>query len=200
MMMTPPVTTVQIPRPNKLVAMLFSTPVLLHRLGLGPLLPPMFLIMTAPGRKSGRIYHTALECRSFGDSLWVVSGWGEQTQWYKNLRANPVVTLQHRGQIYAARATFIDDEEDRVRVMKRFRESMGAEVFDQVYGRLFGVPPNSTAAAREQVYSQVRPVRFDRLRNQPAPYAGVTADLLWVWPALAAAFLVGWFVSSRRRT
>lgn len=75
---------------------LFKIPILLYRLGLQRMLGPYFLLLTTTGRKSGKRRHTALEYEYDLEKrrYRVAAGWGGNTDWYRNLRADPHVTVQ----------------------------------------------------------------------------------------------------------
>jgi len=76
-------------------AFLFRLPVHLYRARLGWLLGSRFLFLTHIGRKSGRPRHTVVEvARRLSTGYDVCSGFGERSQWYRNVLANPRVTIQ----------------------------------------------------------------------------------------------------------
>ena len=65
------------------------------------------LLLTTKGRTSGREYTHPLIYREYnGDYLIVASKGGadEPPSWYRNLEADPDVTVQIRGDVFAARA------------------------------------------------------------------------------------------------
>jgi deazaflavin-dependent oxidoreductase (nitroreductase family) len=69
----------------------FRLPRHLYRLGFGWLLGHRFVLITHFGRRSGRTYTTVLEVIRYEPrtpELWVVSGFGAQADWLRNIRAN----------------------------------------------------------------------------------------------------------------
>ena len=66
-------------------------PIHLYRWGLGALLGNRLMLLEPTGRKSGTARFTCLEVieRPATDRILVASGFGETSQWYRNLRANP---------------------------------------------------------------------------------------------------------------
>ncbi|MER7368460.1 nitroreductase family deazaflavin-dependent oxidoreductase [Nonomuraea wenchangensis] len=65
------------------------------------------LLLTTKGRNSGRPYTTPLIYQRHGDLYLVVASYGgapDDPQWYKNLRADPEVEVQVKGERFAARA------------------------------------------------------------------------------------------------
>jgi hypothetical protein len=66
--------------PTGALRLAFRLPVYLYRLGLGRLLGHRFLLLTHRGRRSGRVYQTALEVVRYEPSsreVVAASGWGE---------------------------------------------------------------------------------------------------------------------------
>ena len=66
-------------RPTGALRLAFRLPIYLYRLGLGQLLGHRFMLLTHRGRRSGRVYQTALEVVRYDPSLRetvVASGWG----------------------------------------------------------------------------------------------------------------------------
>ncbi|QYC43223.1 Deazaflavin-dependent nitroreductase [Nonomuraea coxensis DSM 45129] len=65
------------------------------------------LLLTTKGRNSGRPYTTPLIYQRHGDVYLIVASYGgapDDPQWYKNLRADPEVEVQVKGEKFAARA------------------------------------------------------------------------------------------------
>jgi deazaflavin-dependent oxidoreductase (nitroreductase family) len=72
------------------------------------------LLLTTTGRRTGRKYTTPLIYQKTGDDYVVVaskSGAEEHPDWYLNLRANPEVGVQVRGDKFTARARTATPEE-----------------------------------------------------------------------------------------
>lgn len=77
-----------------------------------PTLP--MLTLTTTGRRSGRPRSVQLAYHADGDDLLVVAsamGQARHPDWLYNLRANPEVEVQTRGQRFRAMARVLDDEE-----------------------------------------------------------------------------------------
>ena len=72
------------------------------------------LLLTARGRRSGKLYRTALIYGQDGDNYIIVASKGgaaEHPEWYRNLTANPDVEVQVMGDRFAARARTATDKE-----------------------------------------------------------------------------------------
>ncbi|OBI60659.1 hypothetical protein A5706_17555 [Mycobacterium sp. E796] len=57
-------------------------------------------LLTHVGRRSGRVYQTPLGTNPYGDGFLLPLGYGPQTDWYRNLLAAGVGTLNWRGRTY----------------------------------------------------------------------------------------------------
>ncbi len=99
--------------PGPVFKWLFKIPILYYRLGLGWMIGKRFLLLTSIGRKTGKARHTPLEYEySQSEDCYRVSpGWGGHTDWYKNIRHNPNVTVQVGRRIFQAVAEPAPDEE-----------------------------------------------------------------------------------------
>ena len=82
--------------PGKILRFGLRLPIRLYRMRLGWLLGDRFLMLTHKGRKSGFLHETVIEVVGHDketDTYYVVSGWGEKSDWYQNIRSSPVVTV-----------------------------------------------------------------------------------------------------------
>ena len=75
---------------------IFKLPILQYKLGLGWMIGRYILLLTTTGRKSGLPRHTPLEYEydRAHDRYRIMAGWGGNTDWYRNLLADPHVTAQ----------------------------------------------------------------------------------------------------------
>ncbi|GAA1862338.1 nitroreductase family deazaflavin-dependent oxidoreductase [Microbacterium koreense] len=73
---------------------LMRVPITLYRWGLGSLLGTRFVLIEHVGRVSGQRREVVVEVIERGpDTLYVASGWGTRSQWYRNLKANGIARL-----------------------------------------------------------------------------------------------------------
>ena len=82
--------------PHGLLRLGLRLPMWLYRLHLGWLFGNRFLLLTHIGRKSGLPRQTVIEVvkhDSYSDRFFVVSGWGNQSDWYQNIQKNPDVII-----------------------------------------------------------------------------------------------------------
>ena len=152
-------------------------PLVLHRLGLGPLVSLLpLLIVTTRGRKSGLPRHSVLEYRRHGSKHYVVSAWGKRTQWFQNLLANPLVTIQKGKEQFGARASVVDDSGEALRVLYLFRKKAPI-IYDALLARL-SASESVNARTLPDISSQFVIVRLEPVGDEPTP-AALPSDLAW---------------------
>lgn len=122
---------------------LFKMPLLQYKLGMGWMIGKYVLLLTTTGRKSGKPRCTPLEYEydSENDRYRIVAGWGGNTDWFKNLKANPKVHVQVGRRKFNAIAEFASDEEVARHMMdlsKRYPSMV------QVWNRWSDVPVDDT--------------------------------------------------------
>lgn len=166
---------------------LLKLPVVLWRLGLGRVLP--LSILTATGRSSGLPRRTALYPHDLDGRTYLWCPYGSHAQWYRNVLAGPVVTLQSRRGSRVLRASTLTDERETLRLVTELRRFGGS--FFETYLDGEGLTGTDEELARS-------PERLHLLRLDPTTEPGppaLRADLGWVWLVVAAALaLVVWAV------
>lgn len=78
-------------------------------------LPSQTLLETT-GRKSGQPRRTPLDGSRVGDQFWFVSEFGENSQYVKNIEANPTVRVRLRGRWHNGTARLMPDDDPRTRL------------------------------------------------------------------------------------
>lgn len=187
--------TVPIPYPSGLWRSLLRAPLLGYRLGLGSLLNAAHLmVLTTRGRKSGQPRFTPIEYRRHGSKIYLISGWGDQPQWYQNLLTDPLATAQLGGRRYCVLADRVTDPAEAVRALNLFRRVAPGR-YDAVLGRL--VESDVNARTLPDLSNQFTVMRLDIIPDEPA-LPGVVADLIWLWPVALGAFALVSVVRSSR--
>ncbi len=99
---------------NMFIAPLYKL-YLLPLLGMGKLV----LVLTTRGRKSGKRRDTPIGYFRYKDTMHLISGWGTEANWYKNIRAYPDdVYVQVGFHRFRARAEQVQDREELNAMMK----------------------------------------------------------------------------------
>ena len=137
--------------PGKALRFGLRLPIWLYRARLGWLLGDRFLMLTHTGRKSGLERHTVIEVVQHNkdtDTYYVVSGWGEKSDWYQNIRKDPSVTIRTGGRKFKSIAEIIPVENAIEIVQTYAREHPMA--FNELSGLFLGerMKPGSDAPQR----------------------------------------------------
>lgn len=123
---TPDAPTFDRGRPGFLRRLFFKAPTALYR---GPVANVMrdrcILMLTTTGRRSGLPRTTGASFMPVGDHFVVFSGWGVRSDWYRNLLANPEVTIRVGGRTTKATAVPVADPDRRQDLMRQMRERSG---------------------------------------------------------------------------
>jgi deazaflavin-dependent oxidoreductase (nitroreductase family) len=87
----------------------------------------VLVILAITGRKSGTRLHKPMCVREDGDDLVVAASIGGQPshpQWYRNLIANPEVTVEYKGESFEATASTVPNGPDRDRLFGLLSEEI----------------------------------------------------------------------------
>jgi deazaflavin-dependent oxidoreductase (nitroreductase family) len=91
-----------------------------------------FVLLTTTGAKTGQQHTTPVCVREDGGDLVVAGSMGgmrKHPQWYRNLQADPELTVEYLGDTYRARAELVPNSKDRDRLF-----DMLSEVIIGLYG------------------------------------------------------------------
>lgn len=122
--------------PTGLRRKLWRLPILLYRLGLGPLLGRRVMLLTHTGRVSGLPRRAVIEVVRHDEHGYVAaSGFGPRADWYRNVLANPEVILQVGGRVLrAAAAPLTADEGAEIMATYAPRHPAAARRLCQIMG------------------------------------------------------------------
>lgn len=163
-----------------------KAPLMLWRLGLGPLSGKVMMVITVTGRKSGLARQTIVEYHTLNGRKYAPSGFGAKAQWYKNIQANPLVTVQTASGTESMQAVRVTSDEELKAVYELFQHRNPA--FFNYYLQSLGI--QSTVADFITQKDKVHILRFDPTTETTPP--GLTTDLTWVWPIVLLTLLGIW--------
>jgi deazaflavin-dependent oxidoreductase (nitroreductase family) len=113
-------------RPGGLRRLFFKAPIALYRDGPGELMRcRCIILLTTTGRRSGQPRTNGVSFMPLGDHFIVFSGWGVRSDWYRNVLANPDVTIQVGNRTLRATAAPVADPERRRELMRQMRARAG---------------------------------------------------------------------------
>ncbi|HYO88812.1 MAG TPA: nitroreductase family deazaflavin-dependent oxidoreductase [Candidatus Limnocylindrales bacterium] len=129
-------TVFTLPDPNGIQHAFYRLPLWGYRLGLGGVLDKFNIAaLTTLGRKSGKPRFAALEYRQHGSKIYIISGWGEQANWVRNLEQHPQVTLRRGVRVQAGRAAVVSDRNEVFRALTLFYRTNPA-AYERMFKRL----------------------------------------------------------------
>jgi deazaflavin-dependent oxidoreductase (nitroreductase family) len=118
--------------------------------------------------------------------IYVVPGWGQRTQWYRNIQADPHVTVQRRGQTFSAIACRVAGQSELSTVFHHVR---GTSPMWKPFLSSWGIEDNleDFLSKRDRIIA----LRLDRTEDHPT-LPPLRVDLWWVWLLLAVLSLLNW--------
>lgn len=178
---------------------LFRVPTVLWRLGLGPLLARFevrgghLVMLTVRGRTSGRPRHTPVTAHTVDGRTYLWCPYGKSAQWFRNVTADPLVTVQAAGGPRAMRAVPVAGAGEALEVVDELRR------FDDTFLHSYLGAEGVTDTPEEIVRNWQR---LHLRRLDPTDAGGppaLTADLVWLWPVAGVAAAVGLRSATRNR-
>lgn len=170
----------------------FRLPFLLWRLGMGPLFGRVILILTTTGRRSGLPRRAALEYHKMGGKKYAVSAFGTRSEWYRNILADPYVSIQSADGSERAVARRVSDDKELLSVFQVFMRR--DPPITRWYLRSLGIQPDGESILANK--DRIHLLRFDPTGEAAPP--GLDVDLAWLWP-VALLWLLLFFPRRRRK-
>jgi deazaflavin-dependent oxidoreductase (nitroreductase family) len=165
-----------LPDPNGIQRVFYRLPLLAYRLGFGGMMDRLRIAaLTTRGRSSGKARFAALEYRQHGSKVYILSGWGEQANWVRNLEHAPQVTLRRGARVQAGLAAIVRDRSEVFRALTLFYRSNPA-YYERIFKRA-GQRDSLDALSLPQLANRIIVVRVDPLSTPPVlPAAPVDAQ------------------------
>lgn len=148
------------------------------------------LVLRVRGRKSGVIRETPLNYLIADGSVWIMAGFGERTEWYRNILADPAVEVRLPGREFAGTAEVVADAGLRARMIPRLVRACG------VPGMM--VVPSPWTSPDEEILDATSFVPLLQIQMRDGSAVEATADdpggYGWVWRQglVVVASIVGW--------
>jgi deazaflavin-dependent oxidoreductase (nitroreductase family) len=149
---------------NGTLRRLFRAPVYLYRWNCGWLLGRRFLLLIHIGRRTGLRRHTVLEVMEYrkeGPEAVVMSAFGRNADWLRNIEAAPGPEVVIASQHFVAAHRFLDEGE-ALRVMTGYerRNWFIAPIIRAVLSRLVGWRYDGSEGARRRLIAQLPLIAF----------------------------------------
>jgi deazaflavin-dependent oxidoreductase (nitroreductase family) len=152
------------PRPTGILRWLFRVPPHLYRWHCWWLLGNRFLLLIHVGRRTGRRHQTVLEVveyRRGGPEAIVISAFGRNPDWLRNIQATPGAEVVIGPRRFAAIHRFLGEEE-AVGVVSRYerRNWFMAPIIRMVLSRLLGWRYHGSQIERRRLVAQLPLIAF----------------------------------------
>jgi deazaflavin-dependent oxidoreductase (nitroreductase family) len=148
-------------RPPAVLKTAFKVPTLIYRAGLGRLLGRRFLLLIHRGRKSGLERRVVLEVIHYAEKpvfAAVLSGWGERSQWFRNIQASPPLAVQVGKERWSEPEFVVLEPDEVVEVVEEYRSNHGFLMW--TLDRFFGWPRDATEEQRKELARELTVVIF----------------------------------------
>lgn len=163
--------------------------VLLWRLGLGRWLNALpeafgrYMVISHVGRRTGARRRTPVNYAIADGDVYCVAGFGPGSDWYRNLKANPMVEVWLPDGWWDGLATDESDAPDRLSLVRRVLIASGFA------SRAAGIDPAMVSDA--ELGAATRDYRLIRIhRTVPRTGNDGPGDLAWMWPLATAAMVL----------
>jgi len=144
------------------------------------------LVLINTGRKSGLRRRTPLNFAPSHSSVFVLAGFGDRTDWYRNVLANPAVEVWLPDDRWLAEAIDVSDHPLRLSILRDILIASGFAA------PLAGVDPRRLSD--EELRDKTDEYKLVELqRRADATGTGGPGDLSWIWGAVGALWLIDRF-------
>lgn len=145
--------------PRGLLRWLFDVPEVVYRLRFGWIFGRRFLLLTHRGRRTGVVRRTVVEAVSFDAATFesvVVAGWGDRTNWYRNVVAGPALEVETGGRRYRPTQRVLAPDEVRA-VLEGYvtRNPWAGGVMERL-----GLDPTGASPGSDRRIAHLRGVAF----------------------------------------
>jgi deazaflavin-dependent oxidoreductase (nitroreductase family) len=143
------------------------------------------------GRKTGLKRYQPLNYAIVDEDIYCVAAFGDSSDWYRNLLANPNVEVWLPDGWWAGVAEDVSDSPTRIQLIRQVMLESGFAAYAAGLN-----PRKMTDEELDQESKKYRLLRIQRTAARTGP--GGPGDLAWVWQ-LATIILLGWVIFRRRR-
>jgi deazaflavin-dependent oxidoreductase (nitroreductase family) len=148
------------------------------RLGLGPVLGRYIMLITQINHKTGNPCKTSMEFFEVNGIKYIANVFGIQSKWYRNILANPRVTIQTADGTEQMVAVPVTADDEFITIIEWLLHR-NPKFANQYIGNL---EPQTNRKGFLKYKEELTFLRFDPT-SEPTPQ-GLDVDLAWIWPIL----------------
>ena len=165
------------------------------RLGLGPYIGNPYtgyiMVLTTTGRRSGLPRRNPVNYAMGDGEVYCLVGFGQRSDWYRNIVADPNVRVWVGAEGWAGRAEVMTDPAEWLPIYRQILRRAGFA--DRAFTRVSLSELSDDDLLRLGTETPVVRIGLDdRLPKEEGP-----GDLAWLWPVLLGTFIAGWLGSRR---
>ncbi|MBE0686114.1 MAG: nitroreductase family deazaflavin-dependent oxidoreductase [Anaerolineaceae bacterium] len=155
-----------------------QAPIYAWRFGLGPIVGRYIMIITQINHKTGNPCKTSMEYFEINGIKYIANLFGVQSQWHRNIMANPRVSIQTCDGTEQMIAVPVSQDDELITIIEWLLNRNPK--FIAHYMDEFGVQPTRKDILKHK--NDLIFLRFDPT-SEPTP-RGLEVDLAWIWPIL----------------
>lgn len=163
-------------------------PIYAWRLGLGPIVGRYQMIITFIDHKTGNPSKTSQEFFQINGIKYIANTFGIQSKWYRNLLADPKVTIQTYEGSEQMIAVPVSQDDELITIIEWMLNNKSS--FITQYLKDLGITADHKEILKHK--KEFLFIRFDPT-SEPTP-RGLEVDLAWIWPVL-----LFWSMITKRR-
>jgi deazaflavin-dependent oxidoreductase (nitroreductase family) len=172
----------------------FMVPI--FRLGLGGFmgnpLTSYVMVLKTIGRKSGKTRYAPVNYAIANGCIYCLSGWGQTSDWYRNLMAQPEIDIIMPSGAVHGRAELVTDPLERIQMLRQVLKNAGFA------GYLEGFDPRGVSdeelehKASVMQLLRIRPIGLGSGAFDPGGWSWI------LWIVLSVPMLAWWIIKKRR--
>lgn len=156
-------------RPRGLLRVLLRAPIVVYRANLGWVFGRRLLYLAHQGRTTGKIRETVLEVVGYDSTppeVFVISAWGERSDWYRNITARSALEVRLGAQRWPHPDHRILGESETVQLLSAYRDR-----YPHAWRRIapiLGFPHDPASPEARPHLRRIRAVAFRPAHRRPA--------------------------------
>ena len=170
----------------------------LYQLGWGPVMKWIpLLILTTEGRKSAMRVTSWWNIDGTAGRFYVVSGWGKNSDWYRNVLENQRVTIQLGSDVLDAKAIPVDNPPEALSALYMF--SRNSWIYESLFARMTSAQA-ADLSTLANVVDEFTVVRLEPSEEAPAlPTIEPFSEPVRKWGTICAVLVALWLLVSLAR-
>jgi deazaflavin-dependent oxidoreductase (nitroreductase family) len=151
----------------------------LFRLGFGPVMcnpiTGYIMVLKVVGRKTGKLRYAPVNYAIWKGNIYCVSGARENSDWFKNLQAQPEIEVILPGGAIFGQVELVTDPGERLRVIRQVLKNAGFAGFFEGYNPFKITDEELTRKTLDLPLLRIHPIGIGNGAADPKGWAGIWA-------------------------